>query len=125
MEGVLSADFVANFMTDIPDVLKDAFWQGLGLPNDGPVTVRHVVAIPFAVAEAALRDASIVNPNFQDGTAGPARVPISPFMLGQLVDPIRAAVTALDQANAPPAAPFQACLPPGAPSQPPRGRGYP
>ena len=102
-------------MTGVSDALKDVFWQALGLPNDRVVTVRHVLAMPMAMVEALAR-ATFADPNLAAGSAwqlhGPTRVPLTPFMVGELTDPIREALAALDRLTAPPATPLLASPPP-------------
>ena len=100
--GLLTADFAATYMSDTSDQIKEAFWHALGLPPDILITVRHIVSIPFSRAEADLNRASVLEPNPDGG--GAVRTPVSAFMAGQLLDPIRAAFTDLDRVSAPPTA---------------------
>ena len=79
--------------------LKEAFWTALGLPTDRTITVRNIVSIPFARAEADLNRVSVLEAD--PGGEGPVRRPVSAFMVGQLLDPIRAAFTDLDRVSRP------------------------
>ena len=105
-DDVLERDFADHYMADISDEHKGAFWEALGLPNAGRVSARQVLAIPFAVAETALAAATIPDPNFAWNSQGPAYIPITPFVLGNLLETIRLAAAHRDQATAPPMAPL-------------------